>query len=131
GRRPVSFGAGGGQPQSSQMPVAGSTMKHVGHTAGAFSGSATRAVVVRRGARAGEVDRAAVRRAGAGAAGAAPGTSNPRLRSRSATLTGLLRNSSAVATRPVAYRCATPRIAWASYARSSWRSGVPGLGANP
>ncbi len=96
------------------MPVAGRTVKHVGHTAGGFSGSAERAVV-RRGVRVAGAAFAVARRAGAGAAaGAAPGTSKPRLRSRSATPTGLLRNSSAVATRPVAYRCATPRIACAS-----------------
>src|SRR6478609_8130425 len=36
-----------GQPQLSQIPVAGSVMKHVGHTGAGRSGSAARRVVVR------------------------------------------------------------------------------------
>lgn len=92
------------QPHSSQMPVAGSVIEHVGQIAGGVSRAAVaRATGVRvvRGARGG-----AVRDADGGS-----DTSKPRLR-RIATAPCLsLLNSSGGASRPVAKRWATPRIA--------------------
>ena len=95
------------QPHSSQMPVAGSVIEHVGQIAGGASRDrVARATGVRaaRGAR--------VARTGAGrTATAGSVTSKPRLRRIATAPSVLLPNSSEVASRPVANRCATPATA--------------------
>jgi len=89
------------------MPVAGSVIEHVGQIA---DGASRTAVALTTGARGARGARTA--RTGAGrTATAGSVTSKPRLRRIATAPSVLLPNSSDVARRPVANRCATPTTA--------------------
>ena len=94
------------QPHSSQTPVAGSVMEHIGRVA---DGASRTAVPRATGARAPGVLAEHARRRPDRDRGL--GTSKPRLRRIATAPSLLLPNSSAVARRPVANRCATPTTA--------------------